>query len=866
MIKMKLHHLTGRAATGHTTFGGYWQKGKVTESDFIIKNAVGEEVPMQSKVMAWWSDGSIKWSAHSADSSLLGEEAELLLTEKAYQPSAKSRYLVTETAEEYQVDTGCICFAIPKVKESGDGILLKNVYQNGVHKILHARPVFLLERHENMEEALTATQIYQYTGLIDRVSLEENGSEKAVFCYHGSHVTGEKMKTKMPFIIRLSVYRDNCDLSFVHTFLFDGDEERDFLKGMGIRFEVPLQGRVYNRHVRYLLPGFSFHEQAILAASVHPRLRPEVEMAQQLGNYVPEGEDAKLLSQVEGDVPVWQRYTLVQDSAYHYIIKKQTHPDCYALPAREGKRASGAMGVMDESGSLLFGIRDFWQKYPAGLEVNGLGKEKADCTMWFYSPENAAFDFRHYDKKTYPMTRYEGFKEVGASAYGIGVTSEGKVRLSNTFATEHDLKAFNEEVQKPPVYVASSAYYHDRHAFGHWGLDKRETPTEIWFEEQMEKAFAYYQEQVEERDWYGLFDYGDVMHSYDAIRHCWKYDFGGCAWQNTELVDTYWLWLYFLHSGREDVFSMAEAMSRHCSEVDIYHFGPLKGLGSRHNVRHWGCSCKEPRVAMAGHHRFLYYLTGDERLGDVFTDVKDADSVLVNKDHNQQTDKSGRTYPQVRSGPDWSSFVSNWMTEYERTLDVTYRNKIIEGINNLMETPYKLASGPDFEYDLKNARLIYQGEVEDTPNQHLQLCMGAPQIWLEVCDMLEDDRLNLMMSELAAFYLLSPEEKSRLTGGQIYRRPFSMPLVATGIMGINGKQNNNKELARKAWDILMKEVTDYDGTTGFVPTAYGRAAEGKAFTEIAWNSTNTTSQWAVNTLLCLELIREYLPAQLEEEM
>lgn len=30
------------------------------------------------------------------------------------------------------------------------------------------------------------------------------------------------------------------------------------------------------------------------------------------------------------------------------------------------------------------------------------------------------------------------------------------------------------------------------------------------------------------------------MHSYDNIRHCWKYDVGGYAWDNTELVPTYW--------------------------------------------------------------------------------------------------------------------------------------------------------------------------------------------------------------------------------------------------------------------------------------------------------------------------------------
>ncbi|MCY8144640.1 hypothetical protein MOD03_21530, partial [Bacillus haynesii] len=77
---------------------------------------------------------------------------------------------------------------------------------------------------------------------------------------------------------------------------------------------------------------------------------------------------------------------------------------------------------------------------------------------------------------------------------------------------------------------------------------------------------------------------------------------------------------------------MAEAMTRHTSEVDCYHFGEYKGLGSRHNVLHWGCGCKEARISMAGLHKPYYFLTADERTGDVLTEVKDADRALETLD------------------------------------------------------------------------------------------------------------------------------------------------------------------------------------------------------------------------------------------
>ncbi len=443
------------------------------------------------------------------------------------------------------------------------------------------------------------------------------------------------------------------------------------------------------------------------------------------------------------------------------------------------------------------------------------------------------------------------------------VTSEARVQLTDCFAGEKELNEFSERVQKPSIYVGEPQYYHDKRAFGYWSLSPSGSEVECWLEEQMDKAFEFYKQEVEARDWYGLFDYGDVMHTYDAIRHVWRYDFGGMAWQNTELVPTYWLWLYFLRTGREDVFTMIEAMSRHCSEVDSYHFGPLKGLGSRHNVRHWGCSCKEPRIAMAGHHRFLCYLTGDMRLLDIFEEVKDSDVTMIER--QQARNMNNPNYkPGARSGPDWSTFTSNWMTWYELTLDETYRRKIETGIQDIMATPYGLASGPDYGYDVENAHLIYQGEVENTPNQHLQICMGAPQIWLELCDMLEDDSLNLLMERLGTFYYLDKEEKARLTDGKIKNRPFDWPCFATAVSALSAMRRKDKELAKQTWKILLSSLWQDNGREGHSMKEYTKSTEGRSYYEIPWITTNTTAQWCLNVMLCLEFIREYLPKNMEE--
>jgi hypothetical protein len=107
---------------------------------------------------------------------------------------------------------------------------------------------------------------------------------------------------------------------------------------------------------------------------------------------------------------------------------------------------------------------------------------------------------------------------------------------------------------------------------------------------------------------------------------------------------------------------MAEAMIRETSEVDTYHLGQFKGLGSRHNVSHWGDSAKEARISQAAHARFYYYLTTDERLGDIMHDEATVDEVASKLDpmrKAQPITEAEKKYPgRIRVGPDWLAFAA----------------------------------------------------------------------------------------------------------------------------------------------------------------------------------------------------------------
>lgn len=870
---MILHQLGNRAKSGYTTWGCMWEKGECTgETEYYIKCKAGEELPMQSRITAYWPDGSVKWTAHTAEAALLEQEIEVIPKDRRHlQDSDQSEKLVVERGKE------SIKLVVEKDKERIKllaGSLEIDIPQDGTslfHRITYkgkvfltdARSVLLLEEPAVWEGKNIKLE-KEYSPKITEIAVEEEGELRVIIKYTGHHeLAGEK---KIPFIIRMLVGLNSSQLDFVHTFLYDGDEDKDFLKGLGIRFSAPVTGKIYNRHVKFMGDHGIFHESLAQLLSWRPRVPQEVYAAQARGEVLePQGEEKEIIEKVIKDMPFWSEYDICQDSASHYSIRKKIKDkNCCYLDCLQGNRTEGGAAFGSEQGSLLFSLRDFWEKYPSGYTFHNLDGDLAEATVWLWSPKAAAMDFRHYANRGYNQVYYEGYDYKGATPYGIACTSELSLRLSGKIIpSDEEIREFTEGVKYPVRYVGTPKYYHKLKAFGYWSLPEHRNETENWLEMQLNRAVDFYLAEVEQRNWYGMFNYGDFMHTYDKERHQWRYDMGGYAWDNTELVPTLWLWYAFMRTGREDVFHLAEKLLRHTSEVDVYHMGKYKGLGSRHNVRHWGCPCKEARIAMAAHHRFYYYLTGDRRLEDIFWELKDNELSFLEKDPlGDFYEKEKMVYPShARSGPDWSSLCANWMTQWERFQDTKYRDKITVGIEDIKKAPLKLISGPDFEFDPLTVHLRYIGE-RAAGGTHLQICMGAPQVWMELSDLLEDEEWKQMMADYGRFYYLPREEQLKESEGIIGEREFSLPFMAAAMGAYGAWYFKDEILAERTWRHLLHSLISEGNHDGFQTEIAAGKGNRKELVEIPWVSTNFVAQWCLNVIVVLEFIRENLPEDL----
>jgi hypothetical protein len=476
-------------------------------------------------------------------------------------------------------------------------------------------------------------------------------------------------------------------------------------------------------------------------------------------------------------------------------------------------------------------------------------------------------DLRHYDTKAHGLdSSYEDVQPGFSTPHGVARTSELTLYASAGVPAREVAAQQAKMNAAPPRLVCSPAQYHAAGAFGVWSLPDRSSPAKKWVEDQLDAAFAFYHKEVEQRHWYGFWDFGDIMHSYETSRHSWRYDVGGMAWDNSELVPDMWLWYSFLRSGRADIFRMVEAMSRHTGEVDTYHLGRFAHLGSRHNVRHWGCGAKEARISQAALRRFYYYLTTDERTGDVMHEQADADLTYLDLDPMRLASplEGQKKYPaRIRGGPDWLACVGNWMTEWERTGNTKYRDKILAGIQSFAGMPYGFLSGPNslFGYDPATNKL-YTLEADPFGSYNLQVIMGGAEIAMELDALLGNadwSRMWLQYCRLVG----APEE--------VVKRDMAThnewPGDRRGGTGSNGRlaayayaKTNDTRWAARAWEQLLRSFDRRPGAAMFATRTVKGPEVLNEIEEVPGLSTNSTAQWCLNAIEVLALAGDHAPA------
>ncbi|MGD6750710.1 Tat pathway signal sequence domain protein [Streptomyces sp. BH105] len=861
----------GLGAAPGATVGVPWPKGAYEKGqEFALTAEDGKQVPVQTWPLAQWPDGSLKWTAHAVGP---GAGAGKLKLAAGNAAAPDKKVGVSTSGGVVTVDTGVI---VAKLGRSGSS-LVKSVTRGSTEIAKDGRLVLL--RQGEIEDGDQGTQKYErFESVIEETKVEQDGPVRAVVRIDGKHRKGSR--SWLPFSIRFYFYAGAESFRMVHTITYDGTQEPgkasgDFIRGLGVRFTVPMRDKAYDRHIRIGGEGTGMLREAVQGIT---GLRRDpgaaVQAAQFAGEKLPDPStwDQRVTTRLKY-IPEWGDYSLSQLSADGFTLKKRTKKGHGWIGAGGGRRASGFGYVGGPSGGLSFGLRDFWEKHPAGLDIRGAQTDEAEVTLWLWSPEAQPMDLRFYHDGMGQDTfaeqleglniTYEDYEPEFGTPYGIARTSELMFWANEStpkpaaFAQQVEAVRVQPQLAAPPKQLIKAKVFGP----GLYSEPDRSTPAKARIEDHLDFLFTYYKDQVEMRRWYGFWDYGDVMHSYDPARHQWRYDVGGYAWDNSELSPDIWLWMAYLRSGRADIFRFAEAMTRHTGEVDVYHLGKWAGLGTRHGVQHYADSAKQQRIANTTYRRYYYFLTGDERVGDLMHANVDSDETFLVLDPQRKVrpDPDYKPDPHALSigfGTDWSGLVSAWLTEWERRGPKweKARARVLSTMETIAAQPNGFVQGSGL-YDLDTGKFAI-AEKPVVGVSHLSAVFGLNELCAELIDQVDMPKFEEAYYDYCRYFnATKAEQKAR------YGSDFGSLILFQGHSRLDAYaavRTGDDKLAKRAWEKFFKS----DGYTESSPWKTEKV-EGPvtlvAGTEANWVFTNDTALYGLAAIENLALVGDKMP-------
>jgi hypothetical protein len=513
---VRLHWLDGvPATTTGTAWGVPWPRGLTgAHTSFALTTPDGTRVPVQSWPLAYWPDGSLKWSGHA-----IGQDAGLASTLSLTQgiPAAPASPVTVRRGHGIVLSNGVIDVHLA----TSGSALITSVTRNGRVTASGGRLVLLLQDRPDEEQA--AAQHTSWTGTIEHAEIEQSGPVRAVVKLSGRYTIdtgpehGSGHRTLLPWTVRVYLGADAESFRLVHSFVWDGDVRRDFIRGLGLEIGVPMTDPAYDRHIRYTGENRGIWGEPVLVLT---GLRREagiaVDQAQFDGTAAPPPSQwTAAVSSGYPALPLWNDFTLTQDCATQFSVWKRTSVTASWLKhAGFGQRSPGFGYAGGVSGGLGFGIRDFWQQYPRALDVRGAAQDTATVTLWSWSPHAAAMDMRPYDSGGHGLDlAYEDNRYGWGIPTGVSRSTDMELWAFAATPSRDRIADLAGALATGPQLVTDPQTYHGAGTFGRWSLPDRSTPGKAAMEDSITSDVAFYAGQAGERQWYGFWDYGDVMHT-----------------------------------------------------------------------------------------------------------------------------------------------------------------------------------------------------------------------------------------------------------------------------------------------------------------------------------------------------------------
>ncbi len=327
------------------SWGVPWPQGAAAPAQtFSLTDAQGRSLPLQTWPLAYWPDGSLKWSGFAAVAPA-GTSGTLTL---AAAPAAAVGGAVSavQDGRSITIDTGALQCSIPLAGTD----LIGSIRVAGREIARAGQLVCILQDGpETGPEDSPARE--KFLGSIKKVTLEQSGPVRAVVKVEGVHQNPKSGREWLPFTVRLYFYAGQTAIRLVHTIVFDGDQEKDFIRGLGVQFAVPMREQPQNRQVR-----FGGEDGGLWSEPLQPGG----------GNAAQEAGRPFAARPGFAQNAIWDDFKLSQPNPNGFTIVKRTNPQSTWLFSAAGRRAPGYAFVGDLSGGLGDQHQEFLAVVPGG--------------------------------------------------------------------------------------------------------------------------------------------------------------------------------------------------------------------------------------------------------------------------------------------------------------------------------------------------------------------------------------------------------------------------------------------------------------------------------------------------------------------
>jgi hypothetical protein len=878
---------------GGVTFGLPWPRGQhaANATEFVASG----DPKLSSWTTALWPDGSLKWTGHAL-SATTSPADEYIITASEYVNSTRSRLRresngvqVHDDESDIVVNTGKVTATFPKT----GNILVSSIKAGNKTVGLNGHLVLRSQSGTSDDEEngkASGIEQYSFVSKLSNVTVSEDNTARTLVTVQGTHsIDGEgNHQDWLPFTVRFYLYAESEAIRIIHTIIYDGDSNKDFISGIGLRFDVPLGGEeMYNRHVRIAgVDGGLLREAVKGITGLRRDPGAAVRSAQFNGTVTPDEStwDSRVTTRLQW-IPTWSDYRLTQLSPDGFNLKKRTKAGQSWVKIPGGTRSGGLAYLGGGTvGGLAVGLRDFWKKYPTSLDISNAATDTGSITMWLYSPQAGPMDLRPYHdglgEDTYAKQldaleiTYEDYEGGYNTPYGVGRTNELYLYAFETTPSPEKLSVLTNNTNNPPVLIPEAEHIRDTKAIGsYWNLPGAVDSAQAQkIESNMDFLVKFYENQVEQRRWYGFWDHGDIIHTYDDDRHQWRYDIGGYAWDNSELSPDLFFWDYFLRTGRADVYRLAHDQVRHGGEVDSYHNGNFTGLGTRHGVQHWGDSAKQARIATPVYRKAFYYISGgDERTGDLIREVLDVDKSFLRVDARRKVRDPSVVYtPDPKAlylnfGTDWAGIAQAYLIEWERRGPrwQEAREKLMEAIRTYPKLKNGFVTGEALYDSLTGAWSPPPTDPSNNGNvtvSHLSGVFGVLETIDQLMDHFGASQRNLTQPFLDAFldycyYYGASKAEQKARYGQDFGS-LNLKQGHSRYTAYVANRRNNATLVPRVWSEYLGDGSK-DGLAPTAPWKTERISGSEVLIpidEAKWVSTNAAALYGVAGIENLALV------------